>query len=181
MAGGAARIAAELATSQGRFDDARTAVREGLDRLSDDGRVIAGLVAAGVAAEVASGEGEVSGLLERLDALGGSADMPMTRALMLTARAEATRLGEPAPERWREAAETWEALPAPYRAGWARLREAEALLAAGAGRDEAAGPLRAAADAARSTGACGLLQEAERLASRARIDVGEAPEGDTAA
>jgi DNA-binding CsgD family transcriptional regulator len=111
-------------------------------------------------------------LLERLDGLGPAAALPLTRALIAMAHAEATRL----PERWHEAAERFDALPCPYRAGWARMREAEALLAAGAGREEAAEPLRAAAGAARAIGAHGLLREAERLASRARLDVGEARE-----
>ena len=169
MAMTAARIAAELAVERGRLDDARVAVAEGLERPSDDGRLIAGLVAAGVAAEVAAGAPEaVAGLLARLDEIG--ATLPITRALVLTARAEA----QSAPERWREAAETWEALPAPCRAARARLREAEALLAAGAGREEASAPLRTAAATARSIGALGVLRQAERLAARARIDVGEA-------
>jgi DNA-binding CsgD family transcriptional regulator len=102
----------------------------------------------------------------------------VARALAQMARAEATRFGKPAPERWREVAAAWEALPAPCRAGWARVREAEALLAAGAGRDQAAVPLRAAAAAARTTGAGRLAREVERLAARARIDV-EAGEGVT--
>jgi DNA-binding CsgD family transcriptional regulator len=171
MAGTAAQVAAELAIAQGRHEEARAAVREGLDRLTDDWRVIAGLVAAGLAAG-----GEPAELLGRLDDAGAVADVPLTRAYVLTARAEA----ESTPERWREAAETWEALRAPYRAGRARLREAEALLAAGAGREHAAAPLRSAAATARSIGALGLLREVERLASRARIDVGEAAEGDAA-
>jgi DNA-binding CsgD family transcriptional regulator len=181
FAGTAALIRAELATDQGRIDDARAAVAEGLERLSDDWRLIAGLAAAGIAAEAAAPEpspAAVAGLLERLDQLGSANPVPLTRALILTARAEATRLGEPSPGGWREAAETWEALRAPCRAGWARLREAEALLAAGAGREAAADPLRAAAAAARTTGALRLLRAVERLAGRARIDVGEARQDD---
>ena len=166
MAGSAAQIAAEVAIAQGRHEEARAAVREGLERLTDDWRVIAALVAAGVAA----GE-EPAELLDRLDDLGPAADVPLARAFTLTAHAEA----QSAPEPWRAAAETWEALPVPYRAGRARLREAEALLDAGAGREEATGPLRAAAEAARSIGAHGLLREVEALAARARIDV-DAPE-----
>ena len=173
----AARIQAELAIGRGRLDEARAAVAEGLERPCDDGRVVAGLVVAGLAAEAAAG-GETRGLLERLDELGPSAGLPLTRTLIATARAEATRLGDPAPELWREAVEMWDALPCPYRAGRARLREAEALLAAGAGREAASAPLRDAAAAARSIGAHGLLREAERLAARARIDVGEAAEDD---
>jgi DNA-binding CsgD family transcriptional regulator len=161
--GTAARVAAELAIARGRLDEARAAVAEGLARPDDDGRIVAGLVVAGLAAG-----GEAQGLLDRLDELGPAAALPLTRALIATARAEAA----PDPDVWRETAEAWEALPCPYRAGWARLREAEALLAAG-DRAAAAVPLRAAADTARSIGALGLLTEAERLAGRTRIDVAD--------
>ena len=168
ITGTAARIAAESAIARGRLDEARDIVAEGLERPSDDGRIVAGLVVAGLAA---GGDAQV---LERLDELGSAVALPLTRALIATAHAEVTGLAE----RWREAAELFEALPCPYRAGRARLREAEALLAAGAGREEASGPLRAAAEAARAIGAMGLLREVERLAARARIDVGEAPGDD---
>jgi DNA-binding CsgD family transcriptional regulator/tetratricopeptide (TPR) repeat protein len=190
MAGTTARIAADLATDLRRYEEARAAVREGLERQSDDARLVSGLVAAGIAIEAAVAEraraaGHDAGvapamatareLLGRLDALGAGRAVPSARALAQTARAEATRLGDPAPELWREAAGAWEALGAPHRAGWARLREAEALLAAGAGRREAAAPLRLAATAARRTGALRLLREVELLAARARIDVDAAP------
>ena len=166
ITGTAARIAAELEIARGRLDEARAIVAEGLERPSDDGRIIAGLVVAGLAAG-----GDARALLARLDDLGPAAALPLTRALIATAHAEATRLAA----RWHEAAELLEALPWPHRAGHARLREAEALLAAGAGRDEAAEPLRAAAAAARAPRAHGLLREVERLAARARIGV-DAPQ-----
>ena len=207
MAGSAARIAAELALSQGRFEDARAAVRDGLERLVDDARVVAALVAAGVAAEAGAAErarvtghdaerarvtghdaervqvtghdaervqvtgyeaevAAVPALLARLDERGA----PTARAFGLTARAEAARASDGVAA-WRAAAEAWEALPCPYRSGWARLREAEALLAAGAGRVAAAEPLRAAAAAARELGAAMLAREVELLAARARVRV----------
>jgi DNA-binding CsgD family transcriptional regulator len=179
MTGTTARVAAELAIARGRLDEARAAVAEGLARPDDDGRIIAGLVLAGVAAEAEAG-GDARDLLERLGELGPAAMLPLTRALIVAAHAEATRLGEPAPERWREAAELFDSLPCPYRAGWARLREAEALLAGGDGRERATEPLRAAAAVARDIGATGLLREIERLAARARIGVG-APESEPGA
>jgi DNA-binding CsgD family transcriptional regulator len=169
MTGTTARVAAELAIARGRRDEARATVADGLERPSDDGRVVAGLVVAGIAAG-----GDERGLLERLDRLGPAARLPLAQALIAAARAEAAGLG------WREAVERFDALPCPYRAGRARLRHAEALLAAGADREEAGEPLRAAATTARSIGALGLLREVEALASRARIDVGEAPPDDAA-
>ena len=144
-------------------------MREGLDRLTDDRRVIAGLVAAGVAAG-----GEPAELLGRLDDLGQTADVPLTRALTLTARAEA----QSTPGPWRAAAETWEALPAPYRAGQRAPARGPGAARRRRRPRRGAGPLRAAAEAARSIGAHGLLREVEALAARARIDVGEAPEDD---
>jgi DNA-binding CsgD family transcriptional regulator len=165
MTGTTARVAAELAIARGRLDEARAAVAEGLERPSDDGRVVAGLVVAGIAAG-----GDERDLLERLDQLGPAGTLPLAQALIATAHAEAAGLG------WREAVERFDALPCPYRAGRARLRHAEALLAAGADREEAGELLRAAAATARSIGALGLLRDVEALASRARIDVGGARE-----
>jgi DNA-binding CsgD family transcriptional regulator len=170
LAASTARVAAELAVEQGRLADALAAVREGLAR-PNDARLEAGLVAAGVAAEAELGGSTavVGELLGRLDRLGTGADLPMARALAQTARAEATRLDAPSVDAWRRAAQKWEALPCPWRAGWARLREAEALLAGGAPRAEAAEPLRAAVEAARATGAHRLLRAAEAFAERAGL------------
>ena len=166
MAGSVARVEAQLAIARGRWEEAREAVRYGLDRLGDDARMVSGLVAAGVAAE--RDADSARGLLERLEAT--DPRVPMAHAYALTARAEAAPLDAGG---WRAAAEAWESLPCPYDAGWARLREAEALLAAGAGRAAAEAPLRAAAAAARDLRASILLRETELLAARARIDLGE--------
>jgi DNA-binding CsgD family transcriptional regulator len=167
MEGVAARIRAELYADLGRYSEARQVVGRGLERIADD-RVIAGLVAVGVAVEAADddplSDAAVRGLLERLDEI-GETPVPMTRAFVQTARAEAKR----DTDSWREAAGAWDALPCPVRAGWARLREAEALLAGGAPRAEAAAPLRAAAEAARDTGAHRLLRAAGAFAARAGL------------
>jgi DNA-binding CsgD family transcriptional regulator len=165
LEGTVARIRAELAADVGRYEEARAAVRDGLERLADD-RVVAGLVAVGVAVEAAVGDppaaATIRGLLERLDQL-DETSMPMARAFVLTARAEAKQRDL---DSWRAAAAAWDALPCPCRAGRARLREAEALLAAGAPRADAAIPLRAALATARETGSLRLLRAAEALASR---------------
>ena len=169
MAGTAAQIAAELAIAQGRHEEARAAVYEGLDRLTDDWRVIAGLVAAGVAAG-----GEPAGLLGRLDEIGPAANLPMARAFTLTAQAEAQSASEP----WRAAGETWEALPAPYRAGWARLREPRRCStpapAATRPRDRCAPPPRRRG----RSGRWACCARPSGSGGRARIDVGEASEDD---
>ena len=70
---------------------------------------------------------------------------PETRAVHAQAEAELARLdGAPRPEPWAQAAERWERLGFPYPAAAARLREAEARLAAGGERAAAATSLRAA-------------------------------------
>jgi DNA-binding NarL/FixJ family response regulator len=77
---------------------------------------------------------------------------------------------------WRGVATAWEAMGEPYRAAYAHLRVAEALLDAGADRDEAATHLGAATDAARRIGAGGLVSRAADLGRRARLRVEAAPD-----
>ena len=79
--------------------------------------------------------------------------------------------GEPRPELWAEAAERWDGLAFPHHAAYTRLREAEARLAAGAGRPEAAAALRCAHATAAELGAEPLREQIEALARRARIDL----------
>ena len=68
-------------------------------------------------------------LLADLDALLDGATTPDARAHRALAFAELARVtGEPATERWRAAAATWDGLAAPYPAAYARLQAAEALL-----------------------------------------------------
>jgi DNA-binding CsgD family transcriptional regulator/tetratricopeptide (TPR) repeat protein len=173
-------ITAELALACGCPDDARAAVAAGLVRMEDDARAHAGLVAAGIAVEACAHErgDERAGarareLIDRLEQLGPGAHVPVAVAEAATARAELTRLGRPHPPSWRTAAAAWESRPAPYKVAYARRREAEALLAAGADRAEAAEPLLAAAATARELGAAGLLCDIERLAARAGIRLGD--------
>jgi len=95
---------------------------------------------------------------------------PETRAVHTQAEAELARLdGMPRPEPWALAAEQWERLGFPYPAAAARLREAEALLAAGGERAAAAAALRGAHAALDRLGAAPLREAAETLARRARI------------
>ena len=184
MEGGHAMVAAGLASAQGRDDDARAEVAAALERPTDDSRIVTGLIAAGVAAEAgiaerarARGDEETATLAaERARALVARLDgipdaLVVSRAEAASARAELTRLETPDPGAWRTAAAVWELRPNAYRVAGARLREAEALLATGASRADAAEPLRAAAATARELGAAALLREAELLAARARIDL----------
>ena len=95
------------------------------------------------------------------------------------ARAELSRVeGAPDPEGWQVAAERWEALAEPHPAAYARLRQAEALLAAGGDRGAAARHVAAAHAVAAGLGARPLREHAEQLARRARLPLGGPPEAE---
>ncbi len=79
---------------------------------------------------------------------------------------------------WQNAAGAWQQLGLGYRAAYAQWRQAEALLAGGAGGGRAAGPLRAAHATTLRLGAAPLRTQIEALARRARISLtpaGSAP------
>jgi DNA-binding NarL/FixJ family response regulator len=75
----------------------------------------------------------------------------------------------PAHQAWKNAASAWDELDRPPLAAYCRWREAEARVAAGASRAEAAVPLRSAYEVALRLGARPLLREIELLAERARL------------
>ena len=88
------------------------------------------------------------------------------------------------PESWSEAAAVWDRLERAPFAAYCRWRQAEALVAAGASRTDAAAPLRAAHTTAARIEARPLLHEIELLAQRARLDLAppaEASERESAA
>ena len=94
-------------------------------------------------------------------------------ASLATARAFQRRLeGDDDAAVWRRVALGWIALDAPYDAALAAWRQAEAMLAAGAGRSgrvRARAPLLRAVELGLSLGAKPLLRELRELAGRARI------------
>jgi DNA-binding CsgD family transcriptional regulator len=102
-------------------------------------------------------------------------------ASLATGRAFQRRIeGEDDPAIWRHVARDWAALEAPYDAALARWREAEAMLASGAGRtgrSDARAPLLDAVELGLRLGARPLLRELRELAGRARIVL--PPEVDT--
>jgi DNA-binding CsgD family transcriptional regulator len=101
-----------------------------------------------------------------------SAVTPNAAGWLALAEAEYARARGPArPESWAQAAESWERLGRPPLVAYCRWREAEALVAAGASRTEAAVPLREADAIAARIGARPLLRELELLAQRARLDI----------
>jgi DNA-binding CsgD family transcriptional regulator len=89
---------------------------------------------------------------------------------LLLTQAERSRLeGASDPERWQQAATSWERLERPFEAAYARFRQAEALLAGGAARDQAEVALRPAHQTAVALGAAPLRQEIELLGQRGRL------------
>jgi DNA-binding CsgD family transcriptional regulator/tetratricopeptide (TPR) repeat protein len=97
---------------------------------------------------------------------------PNAAGWLALAEAEHQRARDAArPEFWSNAADTWEQLQRPPLAAYCRWRQAEALVAAGASRAEASGPLRQAHAVATRIGAKPLLRELELLAERARLEL----------
>jgi DNA-binding CsgD family transcriptional regulator len=100
------------------------------------------------------------------------------QANLRSAEAEWSRVtGQSDPDRWAESARAWEALGYPVPAGYARWRQAEALLAQGAPRSAAAEALTRARALADGFGARLLVAEVDALARRARIELAVPPGG----
>ncbi|MEJ2859951.1 helix-turn-helix transcriptional regulator [Actinomycetospora flava] len=180
---------------RGRPDLARTLVARGLDvaeHTPDDVFLVAPLVWHGLRAEAeaaARGMATDRAALERLarHVVNLERRVPSTvpalrrtvLAYVTMCRAEAGRAaGASDPDAWAQVAEMWGKQLNPYPAAYAMLRRAEALLASGTRRGEAARALRSAAETATAMGAGPFLDEIAGLARRARLDVthaGEAP------
>jgi DNA-binding CsgD family transcriptional regulator/tetratricopeptide (TPR) repeat protein len=198
------RALAELAIWQERFDDARGEAAAGLGLLAHTGdpELEARLAAVGLRAEadraVAAGRatggssrprgdpgGVAAGLMERLDEVAAQArarHAPATSetfAAHLTGRAELSRLeGRPDTDLWQEAIATWDGIGFLYAAAYARFRGAEAALADGGDRNLIAAELRRSHNAAKALRAGPLVAAIERLARRARFDLGARPTPD---
>jgi DNA-binding CsgD family transcriptional regulator len=99
------------------------------------------------------------------------ATIPAARATWQTERSRAA--GASDPEAWSVAAERWEALDYRHRAGYARWRQAEALLAMPHGGRGAAATVLSTA-AALAVEHVPLMRAILDLARRARIDLGAA-------
>jgi DNA-binding CsgD family transcriptional regulator len=185
------RYLADLATWQGDYPTARSAVAKALQHLADtDDHTLAvrlcctGLRAAADAAQRAhdqranpsevadiraAGQQLLAHARQSLAQLGGN--LSDARAHAAACEAEFTRLElRSDPQRWAALAANWDALCRPYEAAYARWRQAEALLTSRAPKP-AASVLRQAHQAASELGAGPLRHEIERLARRARIDL----------
>jgi ATP/maltotriose-dependent transcriptional regulator MalT len=187
-------LRAELERREGDLVAARRAVQEALDSVetcTDDLARLARISAAGASVEADAAQrardlgddaAERIALLEtdlhvaRAEAA-ADRDGPLEVAWLLATRAERTRAGGAAdPAAFATAAEAWEALERPCPAALLRLREAEAHAQAG-DREAAAVAVRSVRESAARLGAAWLRGEADGLAARARLDLGDgAPE-----
>jgi DNA-binding CsgD family transcriptional regulator/tetratricopeptide (TPR) repeat protein len=184
-------FAAELALWERRWTDADQTVCHGLARARSrhSAQIRVWLCAKGLRAQA-----DLAGLARaRRDADAVGDWLSRARKLLATARraaAEAAAVtpnaggwralaeaeyerarGVARPELWSDAADTWERLERPPLAAYCRWRHAEALVAAGASRAEASGPLREAHAVAARIGARPLAGQLELLAQRARLDL----------
>jgi DNA-binding CsgD family transcriptional regulator len=122
-------------------------------------------------------------LLEHLDGLIAQlpgAIPPLVRASRAACAAEGSRIAGGDAALWAEARRQWETCHDPYRAAYARWREAEVLLSAGrdrAGAEALVGEAHAVVD---ELAAGPLREEIEALARRARIDLGQRHPPETA-
>jgi DNA-binding CsgD family transcriptional regulator len=189
---------AEAALWDGRLADARAAAAEGFEHLvaTEEPYWMSELCRSALAVEAALAEAArarhadadervarelAEGVLDRLQsvtAAPGVEPTPVVAANRRTAEAELSRITGPAdPGRWAAAAQDWEALGYPWHEAYARWRQAEALLAQGAPRQDAAAALVRAWVLADGLGARLLAAEAASLARRARIDLAAAGGG----
>lgn len=190
-------LEAGLALWEGRLDDARDAVAEGLATLTASQELwFAGPLAwhglraeadraqegriRGAPAAVAAAEATAEALLERLGSLAANLDeaasaVHRTAALYRSmCEGEWSRIkGVSSAETWEAVALAWDEMHQPYPASYARWRQAEALLGRTSRSAAAAQALRAAHDAARRMGAEPLRREIQALAGRASIRLPE--------
>jgi DNA-binding CsgD family transcriptional regulator len=178
-------LEAELAVWSGQPDACARVADEGLRRVGGEGFpgltliALVGIHAQADRAELARArrDDEAAGAAhararELRDAAREPADAWGHAALTATLEAELARAaGNAEPGLWDTAAASWEARPNPYRAAYARWRQAEAALASGRDRPQATAALAAAHATATSLGALPLLDEIVRLARRARIEL----------
>ena len=172
-------LQALLALRECRWSDARAAAREGLRvALSADNQHRASrVVSVGVRVEADAGLADGAVKAEEILAAGeahlvaleadGALLLPRTRRFMALARAERTRLSTPSPGSWSAVAEI--AAHDRHLLGYARFREAEALLSSRGSRQQALTALTEAAAIASSLRAAPLAADVQALADRARL------------
>jgi ATP/maltotriose-dependent transcriptional regulator MalT len=170
----------EVAVEQGDGVTALSLAEEGAARLSadEDATFCVPLFAEAVRAAVAAGDvGAAQAWLARSqEAIARTAgQIPVALAHHAASVCEvAAAREEPDAGQWRDVALRWEEVADPYRAAYARLRAAEALLTLGA-RPAARDELLTAWTSATRIGAARLVARAEDLARRARLTLATGP------
>jgi len=182
-------MAAELALWEGRPDEARRAVAQGLAHLehTDDAYLTAPLLPLGLWAEADLAERARAGqadwdleeaatagrrLIEQARSVLAVPTPPTVEVHLLTCEAELRRLhGEPDPQLWARAALAWERLGLPYPAAQAHWRHAESLLDTEGPTDVALGALARASSIARRIDARPLGDAIADLARRHGVDL----------
>jgi DNA-binding CsgD family transcriptional regulator len=181
-------LEAGLALWREDFVGARSAVDAGLKHLagSDDPWLLGPVVWHGLRAEAdaAARNGDVERgrircavLSERVATLraahGATTYEAQLRAYAAMCDAEVARVeGDDVTAHWSDVATRWDALGQPYPAAYARWKQAESLLAGGRRPAEARALLAQSHEVATRLGAAPFREAIERLASRARIDLG---------
>jgi DNA-binding CsgD family transcriptional regulator/tetratricopeptide (TPR) repeat protein len=119
------------------------------------------------------GEAIRSAVVARVTAMNArSSSAPPVAAWIASCEAEASRLrGRSDAEVWADAVVAWQRVGNPYATAYARFRQAEALITVHGDRLQAGHALAAAVEAAGALGATPLLEEAEALARRARMEL----------
>jgi DNA-binding CsgD family transcriptional regulator/tetratricopeptide (TPR) repeat protein len=181
----------ELALWERRWTDAETLVRDGLARTRTREAALMrvqlcaqGLRAQADLAALARARRDAGAVRDRLGrarkllvaarraAAEAASVTPNAAGWRAQAEAEYARAYDDArPGSWAEAATTWDQLERSPLAAYCRWREAESLVAAGAGRADAVVPLREAHAVAARMRAQPLLRELALLASRARLEL----------
>ena len=163
--------AAELATLDKRWDDARSLMAEMLSvagRTDDQYFVVQ---AYGLGAMIPVDVDAVDRLAADAVAWGSSlsAQLPEVRAWLATVAAQRSRVhGTDTPDEWAAVVALWDEIGQPYRAALARYRQADALLRARS-REAAAQLLAGALATADALGAAPLAERVRSLAQRARL------------
>jgi DNA-binding CsgD family transcriptional regulator len=172
----------ELLLTAGEAEQALATAAAELERVSgrEEQLYTPALVAVAVraAADVATMGGDASVQARRdaerhtnwLSAFLDDVAPPTALAHLAGARAECARAhGVTSAEQWDGVARDWDRLGHPYRAAYARVREAEARLAGHGDRDAAAHALSKALTVAETLGAAPLAEWADGLVSRKRL------------
>ena len=163
--------AAELATLDQRWDDARLLIADMLARAAgtDDQYFVAQAYGLGVT---------IPGDVAAVDRLGADAvawgatlqaQLPEVRAWLATVPAQQSRVhGADTPDEWAAVVKAWDGIGQPYPAALARYWQADALLRARS-REDAARLLADALATADALGAAPLAARVRTLAQRARL------------